>query len=138
MISETTLKGELAALKVDQRAIELGYVSARPVFDCAYDRILEKDGKFYRVQVKFVGSEKSNPVSGSSVVRLTRIGHESSKAKTYSANEVDIVIAYIESLDCFVWLTPDKFADKTVISIRYEAAKNGQSKGCCMLDDCKW
>lgn len=138
MASNTTIKGEYAALKFDQRSIEKGFVSSKPVFDCAYDRIIEKDGCFSRVQIKFVGAEKSSRSDGSSSVRMTRIGHKWQNASTYTEKEVDAIVAYIEAVDKFVWLKPEIFSGKTAISIRYQDAKNGQSKGCYKLCDYEW
>tara|TARA_Y100000034_G_scaffold95868_1_gene116563 strand:- start:1308 stop:1724 length:417 start_codon:yes stop_codon:yes gene_type:complete len=134
----TTQKGELAALKVDQRAIEKGFVSSKPVFECVYDRVLERDGEFYKVQCKFVGSQKKNPVSGSAVIRLERIGHDHKKAKTYTQEDVDVVVAYIEAVDRLVWLKADKFEGKKAISIRYEPAKNGQKSNVLDIEDVEW
>lgn len=42
LASNTTIKGEIASLKVDLRSIEKGFVSSKPVYECPYDRVLEK------------------------------------------------------------------------------------------------
>ena len=138
MASDTTIKGELAALRVDQRAIEKGFVPLKPIFECPYDRVLEKDGKFYRVQVKFVGADKMTVSAGCSVIRLDRISRETKKRKTYSSSEIDVVIAYIEAVNKLVWLTPERFEGKVGVTIRDENAKNGQIARCLMLSDVEW
>lgn len=72
------------------------------------------------------------------MIRLTRIGHDSSKARVYSDSEIDVIVAYIESIDKLVWLGPSNFSGKTCATIRYEKAKNGQLKGCVWIEDCEW
>ncbi len=49
----TDAKGALACLAFDRRAVEKGGVASVPVIDVRYDRILDWEGRLYRVQVKY-------------------------------------------------------------------------------------
>jgi len=133
MISETTIKGEIACLKFDEKCLRLGWVSSKPIIECDYDRVVDrKDGKLYRVQIKYAGSSLSKS-EGVAAARLER-GRIASKKKMYH-NEVDAIVAYIPQVDKLCWVNQDEIRGQRSVSLRYGASKNKQSKRCRMAVD---
>lgn len=48
----TQFKGKITELQVALALIQRGYMISQPLIDARYDFVLEKNGKFYRLQVK--------------------------------------------------------------------------------------
>ena len=132
----TCQKGDVAVLKVATRAVEKGWIPSRPIPESArYDLVLDDGKRLHRCQVKWANGK----ANGAVVCQLTR--HNGSGVNTerkYHAHEVDAVLVYIPKLDEVVWLTPDDFEDKFIVTLRYEPAKNNQRSGCIMVADRVW
>jgi len=125
MMTTTTLKGELALLKVLLRAVEKNVMMSRPVTDnCRYDLIMDLDGKLSRVQVKYAGAGSLRKhVQGSFMVQTASVGHNQRK-KRYTANEVDFIAAYSPLTDRVYLLPSCLWEGKSCLSLRYERPKN--------------
>lgn len=136
MISETTLKGEIACAKFDLRCAEKGIICSKPNLECPYDRVIDQNGKLQRVQIKYANGISKHS-EGVVVCRLVRVSHKPKEKKTYS-NEIDAVVAYLPTTDQLCWFGPKIFANKTMISIRLDPPKNGQVKDIILLDDYIW
>lgn len=131
-------KGELAVLKVIERALELGYQVSKPIFEQSrYDLVLDNGKQLYRVQVKFTDTTPSAS-SGAVVVPLTKTTKNSKVKRLYNAEEIDVVIAYIPRINGLCWFPPNVFEGKTCISVRFEPTKNGQKANLYWFDDYKW
>ena len=137
---ESNIKGALAEQKVVLRAMEKGFNVSRPISPARYDLVLDDGQALHRVQVKYADGLVSHS-EGSVLVNLRTWNHaedgKRSKHKTYSAGEVDLVLAYIPKVDKIVKIEPQKFQGKASLVIRYEGAKNGQKK-CNSVDDMEW
>jgi hypothetical protein len=135
MICENHIKGELACLKVELRAIEKGYIVSKPNIECMrYDRIIDCNGKLYRVQIKYTSHKQS---SGSFVVDLRKIT-KSGKTLLYNKDEIDAILVYIYEIDKICWFNSDMFDNKKSITIRTELAKNNQMKKIIYYKDYLW
>ena len=78
---DTNDKGEIALLKVEIRAAELGYVVLKPTTSHRrYDIVLDCGGKFCRVQVKWAGS-KSVKASDSFLLDLRKVTRSGQRSK---------------------------------------------------------
>jgi len=55
----TAQKGEIAMLRVLQRAVERGWLATRPTRDYRYDLVLDDGERVYRVQVKYAARAPS-------------------------------------------------------------------------------
>ena len=60
------------------------------------------------------------------------------KSRNYTSDEIDVIIAYVDVIDCIVWIDVSIIDDKTQISLRYKQARNGNSKPCHFLKDHLW
>lgn len=116
-------KGEIAQLKVQQRAIELGYTVSVPSVDCRYDLIIDADSTLTRAQIKYadgLGRGKS--------VRVYLAKKHKNKKLKYKKEEIDIVLVYVPKIDKILQIKADRFHDKENIDIRIEKSETKSSK----------
>ena len=134
----TNVKGQLAASKVELRALELGYIPSRPIFDARYDLILDdpKTHQLIRVQIKYADAKLSKSEGSVSV----KLAYENRKRTryTYQDGEVDGLIVYIPKVDKLCFIPPRMFVGKERISLRYTKTKNHQQKGVVFARDYYW
>lgn len=114
------------------RSLELGYNPSTPFLeDSRYDLVLEKDGVFHRVQVKYI---EWMPASSSAYyIDLTKTNH--GKRSVYTEDEIDIVVVYFAKQDKICWFDKEEWSGKTALAVRSEPTKNGQVKKIIMMDD---
>ena len=132
----SNMKGQLAVSKAELRAVELGYVPSRPLFDSRYDMIIDDRKKLQRVQVKYANGKPSN-TEGAVVVKL-EYNDRTNHSYTYNITEVDALVVYIPRIDKLCWLPPRVYAGKKRLSIRIEPPKNGQRVGLVLASDYFW
>ncbi|HZT81255.1 MAG TPA: group I intron-associated PD-(D/E)XK endonuclease, partial [Gemmataceae bacterium] len=96
-----------------------------------YDLVLEWQGRFYRCQVKYADG-KTQHSQGAVFLDLRR------RKKTYSQEEIDAVLVYLPPIDKVIWLPPALFHEKAALCLRWLPAKNGQRRGCIMVDELVW
>lgn len=133
----THKKGELAQLKVEQRALEKDIIVCRPTTEARFDLILVDGKDTKRVQVKY--ADEKDAFEGNSIrVSLKRECRNNGYRKQYNKDEIDAVVAYLPEIDKTVWLEPELFEGKWSIMIRLKPAKNGQKKGVTFLEDVIW
>ena len=130
----TAQKGELALLRVLQRALQKGWITCKPTRDCRYDLVLDDGERLHRVQVKYAGRRASNCV-GAVSLDFTKGG---SRDRTYLDHEIDAVIAYVAPADRLVWLRREHFHGRRTIQLRYVPTRSGQKNGCLMVDELAW
>ena len=134
----TNEKGDIAELKVALRAREMGMMVSRPMFDSArYDLILDDGIGLKRVQIKWAAG-KSIQSEGSAYVELRRHNRKEGGQRVYQEGEVDLLIVYLPDVDKLCVFGPEMFVGKRGLSIRYKEAKNGQTKGCLMVEEYEW
>ena len=137
MPSETTIKGELACLKFEQRAIEKGAIVSKPTLECEYDRILDFEGKLYKVQVKYSDSKPSQ-AEGAVLAQISKAGKKHGSHESYSKEDIDVIVIYIPKVDKLCWIPFDVWNGKKSLQLRYSEAKNSQTKGVRMVADYVW
>jgi hypothetical protein len=98
MLSSQQRKAEIARLKVESRALELGVICSRPsVEGTRYDCILDIAGKLYRAQIKYCDCAAGNS-SGALQLRLrSNVGQGA--ARCYREEEVDALLVLLISLE---------------------------------------
>jgi len=134
---KTTHAGHLAVLKVEQRAIELGWTPSRPSVDAPYDLVLDDGSRLYRVQVKY-GNGSSSHAEGAVIVNLRKRANGSkARSETYNRADVDLIMAYLPKCDAIVKFEPAHFEGKPVIQIRIAPSKARQTK-INRLEDFRW
>jgi len=136
---DTNDKGEIALLKAEIRAAELGIVVWKPTTSHRrYDIVLDCGGRFFRAQVKRAGSKPVRAVD-SFLLDLRKITRGGQRSKLfYSQDEVDVVLVYLPALDKVIWLGPEIFHGRENLTIRTAPAKNGQTKRCLIAADYLW
>jgi hypothetical protein len=132
----SNVKGQIAVSKAELRALELGFLPSRPIFDTRYDLIIDDFRSLKRVQVKYADGTPTN-AEGSVVVGLTYLTR-TKKLYTYLENEVDGLIVYIPRTNKLCYLPPEIFAGKKAISIRLKKSKNNQTKGIIFAENYYW
>jgi hypothetical protein len=130
----TAQKGELAVLRVMQRAFEKGWITSWPLRDCRYDLVLDDGDRLYRVQIKYAG-RRAAKCEGAVSMDFTKGGRRN---RTYLNHEIDAVIAYVAPADTLVWLGPEHFHGRRVLHLRYAPTRSGQKSGCLLIDDLIW
>jgi len=114
----TNVKGQIAQSKAELRAIELGFIPSKPIFDARYDLILDNGGELKRVQIKYAGSYRNGVV-----VAKLEYNHRNGDRKFYKEDEVDGLIVYIPRLDKLCFFEPEFFIGKSALWIRIEEPK---------------
>lgn len=136
MKQTTNTKGQLAITKAELRALELGLIPSRPLFDTRYDLILDNGKNLKRVQVKYANGKPSKS-KGAVVVKLA---YENRKKKvyTYNSDEVDALIVYLPKIDKLCLFHPDIFVGKRNLNIRIKRPGNNQIKGIIYAEEYLW
>lgn len=134
---KTDEKGYVAILKVEQRAIEKGYIVSRPVTPARYDLILDTGLERLRVQVKYANGKSTNS-SGAVTLSMTKWSRSGSLVGGYRSDEVDGIAVYLPVIEAVCWFTPNDFVGKEKVVIRYSPAKNGQKSGVWMAEEYLW
>ena len=85
----THTKGQLAELKVQQRAVEKGYLVSKPIYDGGrYDLIIDDGQKLWRVQVKYADGGASH-CEGAVTVGLEKRRKDGNLL--YTSDEIDML-----------------------------------------------
>ena len=137
MLADQMRKAEIAMMKVGIRALQLGAAVSKPIFEGArYDYIIERNGKLYRAQVKYMDG-KLGYTSGAVYLNL-RKQIKKNKNCPYNDSEIDVLVGYVPRIDKLCWFGPEVFCGRKSLSIRIAPAKNGQIKGCLAANDYLW
>ena len=137
MICDQLRKADLARLKVEMRALELGVVCSRPVIEgTRYDCILDTGSNLYRAQIK-CGNGVTAYSSGAVAVSL-RKEIRKDRNHPYYADEIDALLVYVPKIDRVCWFGPEVFNGKSALSIRIAPCKNNQTKGCLLAENYLW
>jgi len=130
-------KGEVAQLKVQVRAVEKGFIVARPTVDCRYDLIIDTGKKLLRAQVKYADG-KSSHAAGAVLLGLRRwAGNDSSRWRVYTGMEVDLLLVYVAKVNKVVALSPSDFSGRSSLCLRYTPPKIKQPS-VRLVDDFVW
>jgi hypothetical protein len=137
MICDQLKKADLARLKVEMRALELGMVCSRPVIEgTRYDCILDTRKRLYRAQIKYADGKPTKATGAVTVNLRKEIGRE--KNHPYTDNEIDVLLVYIPKIDRVCWFGPEIFNGKSSLVIRIAPTRNGQIKLCLPAEDYLW
>lgn len=137
MLCEQLKKADLARLKVEMRALELGVICSRPVIEgTRYDLILDQDGRLYRAQVKY-GDGSSAKCKGVVQINLRKeIKRE--KNHPYTDKDINVLLIYVPKIDKICYFGPEIFNQKSSLSIRTAPSINGQLKRCLPAEKFIW
>jgi hypothetical protein len=132
----SNIKGQLAVTKTELRALELGFLPSRPLFDTRYDLIIDNHKSLIRAQIKYADGKSSNS-SGSVIVKLEYTDRQN-KTVTYRNEELDVLIVYIPRIDKLCYIPKKLFIGKRKLSIRISKSRNNQKKGIIAAEDYYW
>lgn len=117
-------KGELAEEKIAVRFLELGYTVLDPRRREKYDLVIQTDtNTFEKVQCKYVRYKKEYGVMKTCC-----------KEYKYTENQVDYFAGWCREKD-EVYVVPFEEAGTTAFQLRFEEAKNGQTKRINYAED---
>ena len=102
-----------------------------PSLPCRYDLVLDYRGKLYRVQVKYADCKAQNS-QGAVPLDLRR------RKRRYSRAEIDALLVYIPQIDQVCWFGPEIFDDTINLQLRMLPTRNGQKRGCLMVEEFVW
>ncbi len=132
----TSNKGQLAVLKVEQRAAEKGLIVSKPTTETRYELLLDDGESIKKAQVKYANGKSL--ASGVVVARLEKRNGSSNKCHPYTSQDVDIMLVYVPKVDKVLCFDPAIIEQKTALYIRYEPAKGGQTKRCLFSHEHEW
>jgi hypothetical protein len=132
----TNIKGQLALSKTELRALELGFLPSRPLFDARYDLIIDTHDRLLRLQVKYANGKITHS-DGSVRVKLEYISR-TKNVYTYHQGEIDGLIVYIPRIDKLCFFPPEVYIGKTHLCIRIMPSKNNQTKGVLLAENYLW
>ena len=127
----TEQKGQIAVLKVQIEAEKKRARVFLPTKQDRADMVLDYRGKLYRAQVKYADG-KSPRSQGCFRLDLRR------RKRRYTSDEIDVLLVYIPQIDKVCWFGPEVFHNKPCLQLRLQPTKNGQQKGCRMVEDYIW
>lgn len=132
----THIKGQLAELKVQQRAVEKGFLVSKPIYDGGrYDLIIDDGKRLWRAQVKYADGEASH-CDGAVTVGLEK--QRKDKTHLYTSDEIDLLLVYLPKKELVLCFSVEQFHQKTGIQIRLEPPKNNQKNGINFYRDFIW
>ncbi len=112
-------KGSVAELVVAAKLMNEGWHILMPYGENArYDLVAEKDGRFVRIQVKYV-----TPKDGKLYVNCRSSNNWS--VVPYTAKEIDVLAVY-NAIDASVYYVPVGSIRKSAMTLRLEPTKNNQ------------
>lgn len=131
---ETYQKGIIAELKVQLRAAEKGFIVSRPTTEARYDLIIDTGDERLRVQVKYADAKIGQAIH----LDLRKQTRNRGPRKTYTADEVDLILVYLPTLDLVSALKPEMFQGKGSISLRLAPPKRKQNRRVLMAKELVW
>ena len=96
-----------------------------------FDFIAITDKKLFKVQVKSSSSHQNGAVH----FDVTTNNFYTGEKFKYTEEDCDIIACYDLRRDCLYILDIKDFKDRSTITIRFEKARNGQTKTCNFHDD---
>lgn len=115
---DTRTKGQIAQLIVELEATKRNYIVSLPTTAVRYDAILDDGKKAYKAQIKYLTRKKGGrPNARSLCLYSRRRAYNISKHKTYSRDEIDLLLVYLPEINEILCFTPKYFHGKRVIEI---------------------
>jgi hypothetical protein len=131
----TTEKGDLGVSAVIAEASKKGYSILFPLSgNKRYDLVLEKEGKFERIQVKYV--------EGNSEVIKAKAYYNSGKSnkeKKYTSNDIEALVIFDKNSNKCYYIPSSLLNEgRTIFYLRLMEPKNKQSKKINWAKDFEW
>jgi hypothetical protein len=139
-MNEKIFKGQIAQLKVELRAAEKGITLSKPLVDARYDYIVDNNGTFERVQVKYAGSKSDVRTPNSITVPLRKwSGNKNNGSyRKYTTDEVDALLVYIPRIEKIIRVDKKEFCGKCSVAIHLGTPASGQQKGILLASKLEW
>ena len=123
-LDNPNLKGNVAEAMVAAQAIRLGVEVLKPLTEHArYDLVLDVGSRLHRVQCKWAPCRDE-------VIRVNLTGSRYTARRrvqtTYSADEVDLIGVYCESVGRCYLIPIELVAERRAVWLRLGAPRNGQ------------
>jgi hypothetical protein len=122
----TSGKGSVAETAVMAELSKRGFSVLVPLRSSRYDIVAEKDGKFFKIQVKYVTPK--NGVLPVSCYGTTRTSSNPCLVVKYSKEEIDYIAAYDSISEDIYFIGSKHFDGRRVFTLRLEEPKNRQTR----------
>jgi hypothetical protein len=114
-------KGKIAELMISAKLMEMGWKISNPLCEnTRYDLLAEKNGKFVRVQVKYVTPSKG-------VLDVNCKSSNNWSILRYTTKDIDILAVY-DAMSRNIYFIPASKLNISAIKLRIEPTKNQQQK----------
>ena len=117
----TSLKGHIAETHVLTELVKRGFKVSIPFGDYRYDMVAEKNGRFHRIQVKYLSCKTRHKTLQINFHSVTRTGR-----RKYGVAEVDHLIAYYEPTKRFFVIPLKDSNNKFTLQLRLTKPVNNQ------------
>ena|ERR1035437_304754 len=126
---DTKMKGDIAEMEVQLKALKLGWDVLIPVGDrLPYDLVIILNGKFVKIQVKSAWLSKENGVYLVDV-RRTKTNRRVMKREKYTNKDFDFAVIFISDLNVFYVMPVDVFNSYAgTITLHEEVSKQRKPK----------
>jgi hypothetical protein len=118
--ANASTKGLLAELQFELECLRRGFTLSKPVHPkCVYDYVLESEGKFLKIQVKYTSCK--NPSGNFRLTCAKGSTSDQSKRQVYKSSDIDYFAGLTEAGDWY--LIPIKASVSTAITLCHKYAK---------------
>ena len=125
-------KGDLRFLKAIAEMCSQGYTILVPMTEHAtYDCVIEKDGKFKRVQCKYRSLDKTGTINIQ--FKSSWADRNGTHVQKIDKKNVDIYAIYCPDVEKVFFIEPEMF--DTSVTIRVKNPKNNQKANVRIADD---
>jgi hypothetical protein len=122
----TDQKGAIAEAAIAVAAVKLGIGVYRPAVPGRCDLVFDIAGDLLRIQCKWAARYGPVVIPRCYSSRRTRDGF---RKRSYTAEEVDAIVAYCPDLDRCFFLPPSLFANQPYVQLRLSPTRNNQRRG---------
>ena len=133
MRHHTKDKGDLGLLKVQCKMCELGHIVLYPLTEHSpFDFVSYKDGKLYRIQVKYRTLKNGCVTVKFSTSWADRNG---THTRYYNLEDIDVFAIYCPDTDKCYFIHVDEYKNHKCVTLRVEPAKNNQTTNVLLAED---
>ena len=118
-------KGELAQLKAELRAVEKGFVVARPLTPTRYDLLIDDGLKIWRTQVKYANGVA--PKTENAVIASLGYTDRNKIDHPYTTEQVDAFVIYVPKVESILWFDAESLCGRLKLQIKFAGRRQKNS-----------
>ena len=123
------LNGQIGEVEAESRFMSLGFFVYRTNMTLPWDLLVERAGKYYKVQCKYRKADHR----GTLIIKNRHwVGN---KQRKYQGSDIDILTVYSPEADQVYMINGSEFVSKNQVTLRLYETRNSQKKDVCMAKD---